>query len=144
MTTTSTKPSVAFWIVSVLALVWNLMGVWQFIYQVTITPEALQALPPEQQAMISDCPTWALVAFGVAVFGSALGCILLLMKRKLAVPVLSIAFAGILVQMVHTLAMSKVIEVYGPGGMIMPVMILIIVGFLIWYARKADALGWLR
>lgn len=142
--TTSTKPSTVFWIVSVLALLWNLMGVWAYIMHVTITPEALQALPPAEQALYTNVPTWATAAFAIAVWGSTLGCILLLLRRRLAVPVLSIAFAGILVQMVHQLVISKSIEVYGPGGMVMPVMIILIGGFLIWYARKAQALGWLK
>jgi len=142
--TTPTKPSAAFWIVSALALVWNLMGAIAFIINVAMTPEMLAALPAEQQQLLTSTPMWAMIAFAVAVFGSTLGCILLLMKRKLAVPILSIAFAGILVQMVYTLVISKSIEVYGPGHITMPVMILLIGGFLIWYARKANAMGWLR
>lgn len=120
------------------------MGVMAYIMHVTMTPEALQALPVEEQALYTDIPTWATAAFAIAVWGSTLGCILLLIRNKFAVPVLSIAFAGILVQMVHQLAISKSIEVYGPGGMIMPVMIIFIGGFLIWYARKARAMGWLK
>lgn len=144
MTTSAPKPPATFWIVSVLALLWNLMGVMAYIMHVTMTPEALQALPVEEQALYTDIPTWATAAFAIAVWGSTLGCILLLIRNKFAVPVLSIAFAGILVQMVHQLAISKSIEVYGPGGMIMPVMIIFIGGFLIWYARKARAMGWLK
>lgn len=142
--TTPTKPSTAFWIVSVLALVWNLMGVMAFIGQMMITPEALAMLSPAEQELYSNVPLWATIAFGVAVWGSVLGCILLLLRKRLAMPVLSIAFAGILVQMVHSLAISKSIEVYGPGGMIMPVLVILIGGFLVWYSRKATALGWLR
>lgn len=142
--TSSTKPTPAFWIVSVLALVWNLMGVAAFIGQMTITPEAIAMLSPAEQELYSNVPLWATIAFGVAVWGSALGCVLLLLRKKLAVPVLSIAFAGILVQMVHSLAISKSIEVYGPGGMIMPVLVILIGGFLVWYSRKAAALGWLN
>lgn len=141
--TTPTKPSTAFWIVSVLALLWNLMGVMAFIGQMMITPEALALLPANQQELYSNIPLWATIAFGVAVFGSALGCVLLLVRKKLAVPVLSIAFAGILVQMVHSLAISKSIEVYGPGGMVMPILVILIGGFLVWYSRKAAASGWL-
>lgn len=144
MTTTAPKPPAAFWIVSVLALLWNLMGVMAYIMHVTITPEALQALPAEEQRLYTDVPAWATAAFAIAVWVSTLGCILLLLRNRFAVPVLSIAFAGILVQMVHQLAISKSIEVYGPGGMVMPVLIILIGGFLIWYSRKARALGWLR
>ena len=144
MTTTATKPSVAFWIISVLALLWNLMGVMQFIMQVTMTPEALQALPAAEQTLYTDLPTWVTIAFAVAVFGSALGCVLLLLRRKLSTTVFIVAYAGILVQMVYQLFISKSIEVYGPGmGYGMPIMILILGAFLIWYSRKTTAIGWL-
>lgn len=143
--TTPSKPSAAFWIISVLALLWNLMGVMAYIAQVTMTPEALQALPLEEQQLFTDIPTWATAAFAIAVWGSFLGCILLLVRRKLAIRVFMVAFAGILVQMVHSLFISKSIEVYGPGyGATMPIMIFLIGAFLIWYSRKAASLGWLR
>jgi hypothetical protein len=144
MTTTATKPSVTFWIISVLALLWNLMGVAAYIDHVTMTQEALQAKPIEEQQLYTDIPVWATAAFAIAVWGSTLGCILLLLRKKLATPVLSISFAAVLVQMVHSLVISKSIEVYGPGGMIMPIMIMLVGAFLIWYSRKATALGWLK
>lgn len=145
MTTTAIKPSTAFWIIGVLALLWNLMGVMQFVMQVTMTPEAIQVLPEAEQALYTDLPTWVTIAFAVAVFGSALGCILLLLRRKLATTVFIVAYAGILVQMVYQLFISKSVEVYGPGmGYGMPIMILILGAFLIWYSRKSSVLGWLN
>lgn len=143
--TTSTKPSINFWIIGALALLWNLMGVMQYLTLVTMTPEALQALPANEQELITDVPAWATAAFAIAVWGSTVGCILLLLRRKLATPVFIIAYAGILVQVVHSLFISKSIEVYGPGmGYSMPIMIMLIGAYLIWYSRKATSLGWLR
>jgi len=143
MTTATSKPPVAFWIVSILALLWNLMGVMAYITTVTMTPEALQALPTEQQQLYTDIPKWATAAFAIAVWGSTLGCILMLLRKRFAVPVFAVSFAGILVQMTHSLVISKSIEVYGPGGAVMPIMIILIGGFLVWYSRKAQANGWL-
>lgn len=145
MTTTSTKPSAAFWIISVLALIWNLMGVMMYIMQVTMSPETLQALPEAEQQLYTNIPMWATAAFAIAVWGSTLGCILLLLRKKLANPVFTIAYFGIMVQMVHSLFISKSIEVYGPGqAASMPIMIILIGGFLIWYSRRATAMGWLK
>lgn len=141
--TASTKPTVSFWIISVLALLWNIMGVMAYIMHVTMTPETLQALPAEEQVLYTNVPVWATAAFAIAVWGSTLGCILLLIRKKLATPVFMISFAAILVQMVHQLFISKSIEVYGPGGAVMPVMIILAGAFLIWYSRKATAKGWL-
>ena len=144
MNSTPNKPNTAFWIISIVALIWNSMGIMQFIMQVTMTPEALQALPEAERALYTNVPVWATAAFAVAVFGSALGCVLLLLRKKLATPVFVIAFIAIVVQMIHSLFISKHIEVYGPGGMIMPVMIIIIGVFLVGYSRKTAANGWLN
>jgi hypothetical protein len=124
---------------------WNLMGVMMYIMQVTMSPETLQALPEAEQQLYTNIPMWATAAFAIAVWGSTLGCILLLLRRKLANPVFTIAYFAILVQMVHSLFISKSIEVYGPGqAASMPIMIILIGGFLIWYSRRATAMGWLK
>lgn len=143
MTAPTNKPSTAFWIISVVALIWNLMGVMQFIMQVTMTPEVLQALPAEHQALYTNIPMWATLAFAIAVWGSTLGCILLLLRKKLATTVFIISLIAILVQMIHSLFISRSMEVFGPGGMIMPILIIFIGIFLIWHSRNAAAKGWL-
>jgi hypothetical protein len=144
MTTTTNKPATWFWVVSVLALIWNLMGVYAYISQVTMSPEALQALPDEERALYASVPSWATGAFAIAVWAGALGCLLLLLRRKLAMPILIISLIGIVVQMFYNLFISNSIEVYGPGGMIMPVMVIAIAIFLIWFTRKSTTNGWLR
>jgi hypothetical protein len=144
MSSTTNKPATSFWIVSVIALVWNLMGVVAYVMQMTMTPEALQALPEKERALYESTPSWATAAFAVAVWGGTLGSILLLIRRKLAAPVFIISFVGIVIQMVHSFFISNSIEVYGPGGMVMPIMIIIIGIYLIWYSRQSAAKGWLK
>ncbi len=142
--TTTTKPATWFWVVSGISLIWNLMGVMTYIMQVTMSPEALQALPENERTLIESVPAWATSAFAIAVWGSTLGSILLLMRKKLATSVLILAFAGILVLMYYNLLMSKSMEVYGPGGLAMPIMVLLFGLFLIWFSRKSAANGWIK
>ncbi|MEO7990129.1 MAG: hypothetical protein ABI663_11340 [Chryseolinea sp.] len=144
MTTTDNKPKTWFWIVSAVALIWNLMGVMAYISQVTMSPEALQALPENQRALYESAPSWATGAFAIAVWGGTLGCILLLLRRKLATPVLILSLAGILVQMYHSFFISNSLEVFGPGGLVMPIMIIVIGIWLIWLSRKATTNGWMK
>lgn len=142
--TSTTKPATWFWVVSGIALVWNLMGVMAYIMQVTMSPEALQALPENERTLMESVPTWATSAFAIAVWGSTLGSILLLLRKKLATPVLILSFVGILVQMYYNLFMSKSMEVYGPGGLAMPIMVLLFGAFLIWFSRKSTSHGWIN
>ena len=60
------------------------MGVMAYISQVSMTPEAIQALPQEQRALYESVPSWATAAFAIAVWGGTLACILLLLRTKLA------------------------------------------------------------
>ena len=143
MTTEQSKPATWFWVVGVVALVWNAMGVVAYLGTVMMTPEAREAMTEQQRALLDATPAWATGAFALAVWGGALGSLLLLLRKKLATTVLIVSFAGILVQMFHAFALSNSIEVYGPGGMIMPILVLAFGAFLIWFSRKAAANGWL-
>ena len=137
-----TKPPTWFWIIAGIALAWNLMGVMAFFGQITITPEDIAKLKPEEQALYANIPSWVTIAFFLAVFGGALGCILLLLKKSLALQIFIISMVGIVVQMVYNVFLSGALDVYGPGGAIMPVMILIIGIGLIFLAKHARNAGW--
>ena len=143
MTSTNTKPTTTFWIITVLALLWNIMGVVAYIMQVTMTPEAIAALPENQRAMYTDVPAWATSAFALATWGALLASVLLLMRKKLAGPMFVASFFAMLVSMYHSFFMTNMIEVSGAGGMILPISIILIGAFLIFFTRSAAAKSWL-
>ena len=104
---------------------------------------ALAALPEGERLLYETIPLWATSAFAVAVNGSALGCILLLFKKSWAYPVLFVSLLGVLVQMVHSFFIANSMEVYGPGGLVMPVMVLLVSMYLLWFCRNAWQNGWI-
>jgi len=133
-----------FWVVSVLALIWNLMGLGAFFSDVVLmTSERLAQMTPEMQNAYVTTPSWASVAFGVAVICGVLGSIGLLLKQDWAAPVYAISLLGVLVQMFYAYVISNSYEVFGPGGMIMPIMVLIIAILLVWFAHRSTMKGWL-
>ena len=129
-------------IVAVVALIWNLLGVMAYIMQATMSPEALAALPEAQRELMESTPAWATAAFALAVHGGALGCLLLVLKKNLAGLFLQLSLAAVVVQMFHSFFMSKSFEVFGPGGMVMPVMVMVIAIYLVTLAAKAKAQKW--
>ena len=141
MTESKNKPTTSYWIIGIVALIWNLMGVFAYLQQAYMTAEDLAALPLDQQALYENVPAWVTAAFALAVFGGALGCILLLLRKKLATFVLIISFISILAQMSYNFFISKAMEVYGPGEMIMPAMVIIVGAFLVWYSKKMQTQG---
>ncbi|WP_232787840.1 hypothetical protein [Paraglaciecola sp. MB-3u-78] len=46
-------------------------------------------------------------------------------------------------QMFHAFFIAHAFEVYGLGGSIMPMMVLIIALYLVWLANNAETKGWL-
>ena len=140
--TTKNKAPKWFMVVAGVLLVWNLLGVMAYLMQVTMSPEVLAALPEAQRQLYENTPEWATAAFAIAVNGGALGCVLLLLRRNLAGLFLQLSLAGVLVQMFHSFFMSKSFEVFGPGGLVMPIMVIIIAVYLVMLAAKAKANHW--
>ena len=138
------KPPVWFWVVGVVALLWNLMGAMAYIGQAYMTDEVKAALPADQQALLENIPAWATAAFAIAVWGGVLGCLALLLRKKWARPVLVISLLGILVQMSYSFFMSNALEVYGTGqGMVMPLLIIVIGVVLVLFAKSTQNKGWI-
>ena len=131
-----------FMIVAAVLLVWNLLGVMVYIMQVMMSPETLAALPEEQRQLYEDTPAWATAAFAVAVNFGALGCVLLLLRKNLAGLFLQLSLTGVLVQMFYSFFMSKSFEVFGPGGLVMPVIVIVIAIYLVVLAAKANTKRW--
>ena len=142
-TTNQTLPTKGFWIISIIALLWNLAGLMTFFMEVFITPEALAALPEAERALYETSPEWMKVIFAIAVFGGTLGCIFLLMRKTIAVQLFIISMAAVLIQMLYYLSMTKAMEVYGPASLIMPILVIAIAIFLVWYSKNAKAKGWI-
>lgn len=139
---TSSAPA-WFLIVGIVALIWNLMGVAAYVMQVTMSPEAMAALPEAERALYESTPAWATAAFAIAVNGGALGCLFLVLKKVWAVPLLQLSLAGIAVQMFHAYFMTNSFEVFGPGGTIMPIMVIVVAVLLVWLAGSAKTKGWI-
>jgi len=79
------KPPVWFWIASVLALLWNLMGVIAYLSMAFATDEMITNMSLEQQeAFLIVYPTWVTAAFALAVFCGFLACLALLIRKKWA------------------------------------------------------------
>lgn len=129
-----TKPHFSFWIVIGLGLLWNLGGCLNYIMQTN--PDNVEEMPELYQLIINTRPAWATAAFALAVFGGAVGCILLLLRRGVAVSVLIISLIGTLATAVDTIMRV---------GMAPSLLLSILVAAaLLWYATIAQRKNWLR
>ncbi len=133
-----------FWIVSVLALLWNGMGVFAFISDFNMSPEKLSAFTVEQQAVLAEYPSWTKIFYGLATIAGFLGCVGLLMRRSWAVPMFFASLIGIIVQQGHSIFMTRALEVFGTAtALVFPAVILVAAIVLLFFARSARGKGWL-
>lgn len=131
-----------YWVVCILALIWNLLGASAYLQQ-TMTPDDLLSKMDKAVAdLINNRPAWATAAFAVAVWGGVLGSLLLLLKNKLALLVLQLSLVGIIIQMIYNYFISKSLADYGPGEHMMSIMILGFGIYLVYFARKSKAARW--
>lgn len=133
-----------FWIVAVLGLLWNAMGVFAFISDLTMTPEKLALYTPEQQAALADYPAWTKIIYGIATIAGLLGCIGVLMRKSWAVPLFLASLIAVIVQQAHSIFITRAVEVFGAGvAIVFPVVIIILSFVLLIFARIARGRNWL-
>lgn len=140
----NTKPPVWFWIIAVIALIWNAMGVMQYLGQAYSTESFKSQYTAEQLEVISNTPSWAIAAFAIAVFTGFLGSVLLLLKKKFAYTLFLLSLLGIIVQLYHNLFVVKSVDIYGPAAGIMSGMILILGILLLLFSKFSIKKGWLK
>ena len=127
------KPHLSFWIVAIAGLIWNLMGSMNYIMQTN--PETVAQMPDVYQMIINGRPSWATGGFAIAVFGGSVGCILLLLRKNVAVPVFMLSLAGIVLTVIHATMLV---------GMERGSVLSVLVGVaLLWYATIARRKNWL-
>lgn len=139
-----TKRPTWFVVVAVLAVLWNLFGLWSFYYHFTATPEVVATWPEVQQRIAEVTPGWIFVPFAIATIGGTLGSLGLLLGRRWATPVLLLSLLAIIVQFGAYYLLTPTWALTGVGGAALPLCIAV-VGLLLWLlAGKAAARGWLR
>jgi len=142
--TTITKPNTGFWIISVIALLWNLIGVYFWLSEHFLMTEEMKSMyTPEQLELVNNAPAWGMYVYGIAVFGGVLASILLLMKKKLSVPIFLISLVAILIQMGYWIFGMNAIDAFGPEAIVMPLIVIAIAIFLYFYSKGAKMKGWL-
>jgi len=143
MSSTSVKPPTWFWVVSVLALLWNLLGVSSYLMQAYTSIEQLEAMSQAERALYEGQPAWVTACFAIAVFSGTIAAIALLLRKKWAKPVFIISLVAAIAQFVHWLFMTNSVEVYGMQTYVMPALVIIFGIYEIFFAKKGIQEGWL-
>jgi hypothetical protein len=133
------------WLVGIAGGLWSAIGVLSFLLTQMNVEAVMSEFPPEQRAYFESFPLWAVAFWAIGVFGGVVGCVLLLQKNRLAVPVLIASLIGAIVSNLGGLLLLGGIEVMratgGLGFTAVPIVFGAVLGF---YAQAMSRQGVLR
>lgn len=129
--------------ITILALLWNLMGCAAYLSDVMLTPDDIARMPAAQQALYAARPAWAVAATAIAVWAGAAGCIGLIWRKRWATPMLVASLLGVIVQDVGLFALSGVALQGAAVVTALQGLVLLVAIGLVVLARKASARGWI-
>ena len=127
-----------FWAIGAVALVFNALGCINFFSQ--MNAEAVAGMPESYRAIVESRPAWATGAFAIAVFGGALGGLLLLLRKSAAYHVFVASLLGAVGAQIPFLGMAD----FPIEALIGGLMQLVVTAFLIWYSKWAESKGWIN
>jgi hypothetical protein len=132
----TTKTPLHFWIVGILALLWNLLGAMDYVMTETKNQAYLSQFSPEQLDFFYNLPAWFVAFWAIAVWGAVLGSVLLLMRRRLTVTVWVVSFISMVVTMIYNYGFAGAADIVGGMGTVFSVVIFVVALALILYARR--------
>ncbi len=146
MTDVAIKTPWHLWLVGVVAVLFNAIGVFDFAMSMTQGAKymASAGMTPAQIAHYQDMPAWMTVVWAVGVFGALAGSVLILLRNKLAWPVLAVSLAAFLLSLVYTYVLTDGGKIMGRSMAITSAVIAGLLAFFIWYARWMTRRGVLR
>lgn len=137
-----------FWAIAIVMLIWNLLGVLAFFgdYVLTHSEEMMSVLPENQQDLYNSRAGWYTPAFAIGVFFGLLGCITLIMRRKISFIFFVISLIGVALSNIHNFGIQKMhqaMEMTG-GQYFATALVILIAIFLVWFSSNCKKKGWLR
>lgn len=128
------------WLIGIVGLLWSVMGVVSFVLTQMNVEAVMSGFPPQQREYFLSFPLWAVACWAIGVFGGVAGCVLLLLKNRLAVHALFASMLGMAVCNVGGLFLLGGMEIMrqtdGVGLTVFPVMV---AALLASYSRAMSA-----
>ncbi len=134
-------PTRGYWVGAVLSTLWMAIGCFMYLYEVTLDPAAVE---PDMRAMMEAIPEWMWAAFALSVWVGLAGTAMLLLRRRLAVPLIGFSVVAELVQNSAYLIDPELSAATPPASLILPVVITAITICVFLFASNASKRGYLR
>ena len=139
------------WAVGVVSLLWNGFGAYDYIMSQTRNQDYMAAMTEpfgfsaaEAVAYFDSFPLWADAARAVGVWGSVLGSVLLLARRRHAGTAFIVSLGGLVVAMIYQFGNPLPGATDSTISLVFTILITLIMLGLIWYSKRMAARGVLR
>ena len=129
------------WIIGIITLPWNMMGAFDYLMTQTRNEAYLAKFEPAQLDYFFSFPTWVVFFWALAVWSSVLGSVLLLMRKRLAVPVFMVSLGSMVITAIYNYGFSKGMEMMGSSGLVFTVVIFFVALGLVLYSRAMRVRG---
>jgi hypothetical protein len=129
-----------FWAAAAGSLLFMLIGCGGYLMDVMTAPEDI---PLERRALYAARPTWQVAAYGTAVWVGLAGAVLLLMRRKLAEPLLLVSLVAAVLTFLPYAIVPGVRDNLTTGDIAGAIIVLAITWTIYWFARRSRQRGWL-
>ena len=136
MTTMTRRTPWHLWLVGVIAVLFNAIGVFDYVMSMSqgAAYMARAGMTPAQIAHYQEMPGWMTVIWTVGVWGAMLGSVLLLLRKGLAVPVFAVSLAAFLVSLLYTYVLTDGGDIMGAQMAIASAVITVLLLFFLWYS----------
>ena len=129
------RTPVHLWIVGVLALLWNAIGAFDYLATEMRLDFYMSQFSQEQLDYFYAIPAWVVACWAIAVWGSLLASIGLLLRRRWSVWLFGLALVGLAVTTIHNFVLTNGAEIMGSQAAMFTVVIWVIAIALFFYAR---------
>ena len=123
------------------ALIFYGLGCYAYLSQMGVDPATL---PADQRTMWDATPAWMTGAYAVGVWAGLVGAILLLLRRRLAEPLLLVALLAVVVQFSGLILVPALRNLVSSDMLLLPFVVVMLCGIIWHFARRARRSGWLR
>ena len=125
---------------AIASVLFMMFGCAQYLIEVT-TDEA--KLPLDQRAMYAAIPVWMWAAFATAVWIGLAGAVMLLLRKRVAVPLLGVSLLAVLVQFSAYFVAPRLRELVSSDMLLVPIVIVAVTWTIFWFSYHSRKRGWL-
>lgn len=136
----------AYWVVAGLGALWNAFGGYDYWMTRSRNTEYLSQMGDAQIVLdwIDSFPLWAQIGWGLGVWGSVAGSVLMLLRSRHAATAFAVSLLGAVLSFAYQFIGPVPEELDSAAGKIMPLVIMAVVVGLWAYCRRAARIGILR